>query len=202
MASSSVVPLISLWEDFLSNYPNGNVHAFASWILKQKKQKLLPRRKGRKKISLNGRTDNEMTDESRAMLLIYRLNRFIDIRAKPVIKEIGFAKPQEFAMLAEIYLLQKPNKNEVAKSMLIEVSTAVEISKRLVQRGLIKEISDPNDKRATRLVITEKGMKKLYESYTGLQGVHGSFLDCLNDTEKSELLRLLEELEKFQSGLV
>jgi len=125
----------------------------------------------------------------------------MEMRSKPVIKKIGFAKPHEYAMLAEIYLLHKPNKKEVAKKMLLETSTAVEITKRLVRRGFIKEISDLKDKRSTRLIITEKGMKKLYESYEGLENVHASFLDSLNKTERAELLRLLEQLEKFQSAL-
>ena len=201
MSVTSVVPLISLWEGFLSSHPNGNVQAFAQWILTKGNRNSTPAVKRKKLSSTASAKSGQMTDESKAMLLLYRLNKFIDLRSKPKIKEIGFAKPQEFAMLAEIYLLQKPNKKELAKQMLLEFSTAVEISKRLVQRGLVKEVWDPNDKRATLLAITEKGMKKLYESYKSLQDVHINFLGCFNDREKTELLKLLVQLEIFQSAL-
>jgi DNA-binding MarR family transcriptional regulator len=78
-----------------------------------------------------------------------------------------------------------PIRRKWLKKCLLENSTAVEISKRLVQRGLIKEVADPNDKRATRLVATDKG---------GLEKVHTNFLDCLNEKEKKELIRLLERV--------
>jgi len=200
MKSNSIIPVVSLWEEFLANHPTGNVQSFARWILGVKKDEP-DRTKKARKTAVSGAVSNEITGEGKVMLLIYRLHRFLEIRSKPVIKKIGFAKPHEYAMLAEIYLLKKPNKKEVAKKMLLESSTAVEITNRLVHRGLIKEISDPTDKRATRLIVTEKGMKKLYESYEGLENVHANFLECLNDVEKEELLRLLEELEKFQSDL-
>jgi DNA-binding MarR family transcriptional regulator len=198
---SSVIPIISLWEEFLLRHPSGDAHDFARWVLKRK-QESNSRASKRKTTATREEANSEMTAEGKVMLLIYRLHRFMEIRSKPVIKKIGFAKPHEFAMLAEIYLLQKPNKKEVANKMLLEISTAVEITKRLVQRGLIKEVSDPSDKRATRLVITEKGVKKLHESYEGLRNVHTNFLDCLDESEKKELLRLLQELEKFQSSFL
>ena len=200
--SSSVIPIISLWEEFSQRHPRGDALEFARWVLKRKQEKISRTGKRKKATATRDEANNEMTEEGRVMLLIYRLHRFMEIRSKPAIKKIGFAKPHEFAMLAEVYLLQRPNKKEVANKMLIEISTAVEITKRLVQRGLIKEVSDPNDKRATRLMITEKGMKKLYESYDGLHNVHANFLDCLDESEKRELLRLLEELEKFQASFL
>ena len=196
---SSVVPVISLWEEFSLKRPNGSVHEFASWVLAEKKKRISTGSKG---VSSQSSRGDDITPEGKVMLLIYRLHRFMEMRSKPVIQKIGFAKPHEFSMLAEIYLMRKPNKKELANKMLLEISTAVEITNRLVQRGLVKEVSDANDKRATRLVITEKGVKKLYDSYKGLENVHGNFLDCLNESQRSELLSLLEALEKFQSSLL
>jgi DNA-binding MarR family transcriptional regulator len=200
MKSNSIVPVVSLWEEFSAKHPAGNIQSFARWLLEEKQEKAV-RSKGSRKRDAPQEVSEEITYKGKAMLLIYRLHRFLEIRSKPAIKKIGFAKPHEFAMLAEIYLLKKPNKKEVAEKMLLESSTAVEISKRLVQRGLVKEISDAVDRRATRLVVTEKGMKKLHESYVGLENVHANFLDCLSEAEKAEMLRLLEELERFQSAL-
>jgi DNA-binding MarR family transcriptional regulator len=202
MTATSVVPLITLWEEFSQLNPSGDLQSFARWIIKEKQDSPVTTSAKKKKENFSKNDMNlELKEESKAMLLIYRLHRFMEIRSKPVIKKIGFAKPQEYAMLAEVCLLRNPNKKEVAKKMLLENSTAVEISKRLAQRGFIKEVADPNDKRATRLLVTDKGMKKLLESYEGLEKVHENFLDCLTEKEKKELIRLLEELEKFQSAL-
>src|SRR5262245_37088460 len=139
MKSNSIIPVVSLWEEFLANHPTGNVQSFATWILEEKKA-TPERAKRTKKAGAVSAVSNEITGEGKVMLLIYRLHRFLEIRSKPVIKKIGFAKPHEYAMLAEVYLLKRPNKKEVAKKMLLESSTAVEITNRLVHRGLIKQV--------------------------------------------------------------
>ncbi len=201
MPAASIVPLISLWEEYLQRHKNEDIQAFARWVIREKQSKTEPSSAEESKTE-GSRVYAEvrLQDTEKAMLFIYRLQRLMDMKSKPVIKGIGFAKPHEYAMLAEICLLNNPNKKEIAKKMLLESSTAVEISKRLVQRGFIKEIADPKDKRSTRLGVTNKGLKKLYESHAALENVRANFLDGLNEVERRDLVRLLEQLEKYQSG--
>lgn len=197
MMTNSAIPVITLWEEFLKQHKEGDVIAFAHWVLKRGNPDSTTV-KEENPVTLN-HSSTEMGDNEQAMLLIYRLHRLVEIKSKPIIKKIGFVKPLEYAMLAEIYLLKTPNKKEIAQRMLLENSTAVEITNRLVQQGLIKEIDDPNDKRSTRLSITDNGMKKLIESYAALERVHTNFLDCFSDKKKKELVKLLAELERYQS---
>jgi DNA-binding MarR family transcriptional regulator len=199
MPAASIVPLISLWEEYLQQHKNEDILAFARWVIKEKQTRMEPDSEELRTKGSQMYKDVELHDTEKAMLFIYRLQRFVEMNSKPLIKEIGFVNPNEYAMLAEICLLNSPNKKEIAKKMLLENSTAVEISKRLVQRGFIKEVADPKDKRSTRLGVTNKGLKKLYESHSVLGKVRANFLKALNDAERKDLIRLLEQLEKYHS---
>ncbi len=103
-------------------------------------------------------------------------------------------------MLVHIYLLKTPNKKELAQNMLLENSTAVEITNRILKKGLIKEIVDDKDKRSTRLGLTAEGEKKLFESYVYFKHLPSSFLSVLTDKEIASLVYLLEKVEKGQIG--
>lgn len=153
MLNHSIIPVISLWEEFIQRHKEGTVEDFARWIIKEKKNEK-PNKDSppQKKPKSGGKYSVNLNESAKALLLINRLHRLIQIKTKPIIKKAGFTKDHEYGMLTQIFLLNNPNKKELAKEMLLENSTAVEISNRLVKRGLIKEADDPNDKRSTRLV--------------------------------------------------
>lgn len=201
MAEISAVPVVTLWEEFVRQHKDGNLKDFGRWIIQQKEYDPEPSpTRLEKRTPLSKATGPvRMGDNEKAMYFIYRLQRMMEMKGKPAIKKIGFSKPQEYAMLAEVCLLGNPNKKEVAQKMLLENSTAVEISNRLVQYGYLRETTDPGDKRSTRLNVTDKGMKKLIESYVALEKVHSSFLDSLDESQKKEFVKLLAEVEAYHA---
>jgi DNA-binding MarR family transcriptional regulator len=111
---------------------------------------------------------------------------------------MGFTKDHEYNMLIQVYLLKTPNKKELAQNMLLENTTTVEITNRMLKRGLIKEIIDKEDKRSTRIGLTAEGEKKLYESYEYMKDLPATFLSDLINKEISELVYMLEKVEKRQ----
>lgn len=201
MSELSAVPIITLWEEFVRQHKDGNLKAFGRWVIQQKEYDPEPSsaKSGKKTILSKPAASPRMGDNETAMYFIYRIQRMMEMKSKPIIKKIGFSKPQEYAMLAEVCLLGNPNKKEVAQKMLLENSTAVEITNRLVQYGYIRETNDPNDKRSTRLSVTDKGMKKLIESHMDLVKIHSSFLDCLDEVQKKEFVKLLGEVEQYHA---
>jgi DNA-binding MarR family transcriptional regulator len=201
MKNASVLPVIALWEEFLQKNKNANVESFARWIIKEKTNEpghTTSKQPGQKKA---GAIDihEELNETAKALLLITRLHRILQKNTKPILKKIGFAKDHEYGVLIQIYLLNNPNKKEVANELLLENSTTVEMIKRLVKRGFIKEVVNTEDKRAMRLSLTEKGKQKLYESYAAMEKIYANFLVCLTDTQKKELVKLLDQVERFQS---
>jgi DNA-binding MarR family transcriptional regulator len=201
---TSVIPLISLWEEFSSTKKNATEREFAEWLLKNESignesglPDFVPSQK-------NGEEQTHMTgldDMAQVMVLIPRIHRYMQIRVKPIIKKLGFAKEQEYGMLTHIYLLKSPNKKELARQMLLETTTAVEISNRLLNKGFIKEIDDVNDKRSTRIGLTSEGEKILFDSYIYLRHLPASFLECLTADEVKQLLSLLKKVEEHQAAV-
>jgi DNA-binding MarR family transcriptional regulator len=188
--NASVIPLISLWEEFSTQNEKADLKKFAHWILQKEKDEVSENNKPEKK--------SELDDSAKAMLLISRLHRFMQMRSKPIIKKMGFTKDHEYNMLIQVYLLKTPNKKELAQNMLLENTTTVEITNRMLKKGLIKEMIDKEDKRSTRISLTAEGERKLYESYEYMKDLPATFLNDLTNEETSELVYILQKVEKRQ----
>jgi len=154
------------------------------------------------RATLQGDVTRNLADSSKALMYISRLHRYMQMASKPIIKKLGFGKDHEYLMLTYVYLLKEPNKKELARKMLLENSTTVEISNRLVKKGYVLETSDAEDKRATRLTLTEKGEHKLFESYPYMERSYAGFLNCLTPGEQAELVHLLERVEQYHYNAV
>jgi DNA-binding MarR family transcriptional regulator len=198
MDKTSVVPLITLWEEFLEKMDKGDLEQFVRWVLTEGKIKSAP---AKKKISFTSKNGTETIDENgKVLFLINRIDKFMQRNTKPVLKKLGFAREQEYSVLLQVNLIEQPNKKLIAEQLLMESTTTVEITNRLVRRGLIKESTDSTDKRATLLRITDKGQKIIHESFDLMRMAHHGVLDGLSVKEISQLVKLLEKIEKQQSG--
>jgi DNA-binding MarR family transcriptional regulator len=198
---ASVIPVIALWEEFLSKNDKAGVKEFARWILQKENDN-----KGGdaaspffKAIRTDKLTEETGFDDSaKAMLLISRLHRLLQMKSKPIIKKLGFTKDHEYNMITHIYLLKNPNKKELAEQMLLHNSTAVEITNRLIKKGIVMEVEDERDKRSTRIGLTPVGEQMLIDSYAHMQQLPLTFMNCLNTGEKKELVSLLQKVEEYQ----
>lgn len=197
----SVIPVIQLWEEFTKTKHKSSVEDFARWILengsngKQASSETAPEK-------LAGDIPTGPDESGQAALLVNRLQRMLQLMGKPLLKKIGFNKGQEYGMLVEIYLMGNPNKKELSKKMLMENSTGVEITRRLVKMGLIHEENDPEDKRSTRLSLTETGKKRLFDSYQSLGKIQEDFLRCLSMAERKQLVALLQQVEQYHAAKI
>ncbi len=78
-----------------------------------------------------------------------------------------------------------------------EKQSGIEIIKRLVRNGLINESPDPDDKRSTRISVSEKGKNVFLESMKDITIAAKIMSGKLNDTEKENLLETLKKLNTF-----
>ncbi|HEY6902074.1 MAG TPA: MarR family winged helix-turn-helix transcriptional regulator [Puia sp.] len=191
LSASSIIPLLSKWEEYLGTNPDGDITGFARWILASETQN------EKNPATLSPKIEMDAT--ARAAILIGRIHRILQFQSKPVAKELGFTKPMEFAMLVQTAIMQNPNKKELCQEMLIEGSTGVEITKRLATQGFIRVNIDSKDRRAARLSLTEKGKETLTAGYTKLSPIHTSFLDALEPEEKQQLVNLLARLNDYHT---
>ena len=162
LSASSVIPLLSKWEEYLSTNPDGDINGFARWVLTA--------------------TPASAPDPVKVIqipFLITHLYRDLQLRSKPIAKQLGLANSLELDMLVHIATLKDPIKKQVCQEMLIESSTGVEITKRLVAKGFIEEKADSNDRRAARLSLTVKGQQTVLQGYTQLAPIHSDILSTL-----------------------
>ena len=141
----------------------------------------------------------QLDNTAQSTLLISHLHRILGFQSKPVIKELGFAKDMEFAVLVQVTLMGRPNKKELCRQLLIENSTGVEITKRLAKKGLLLEEADEKDRRSARLSLTEKGTTLLRKGYQQLGAIHREFLNALRPEEQEQLVALLTRLDNEHS---
>jgi DNA-binding MarR family transcriptional regulator len=199
LPASSVIPLLSKWEEFLSVYPDGDITGFARWILATA-PKPAAKTGPSAPSSPEGPMKAGLDATAQSALLISRIHRILQFLSKPVAKELGFTKPMEFSMLVQTAIMNRPNKKQLCQEMLIEGSTGVEITKRLAAKGFIQEQPDGMDRRSVILSLTEKGRQTLLKGYTKLEAIHCGLLDGLQPEEKEQLVGLLTRLNDHNTS--
>jgi DNA-binding MarR family transcriptional regulator len=95
--------------------------------------------------------------------------------------------------------MDKPTKNSLSKENMVEFSTGRDVIRRLIDRKLLMEKSDPDDKRAMLLTLTSLGKKTLEKSYEQISESFTDFLGDLNSKEQSQLVALLDKMSSFQA---
>jgi len=208
------MPLLSKWEEYLNQSPDGDITGFAHWVLTE----AAPTGKSPAPTTESPtpptspattqptttqptppETPSNLDSTAQSLLLISRLHRIVQFRSKPIVKYLGFTKPQEFSILVQTAIMNNPNKKQLCHEMLIEGSTGVEITRRLTAKGFLKERPDVNDRRSALLSLTEKGKQTLLQGYTKLSPIHSEFLSTLNEAEKRQLVSMLARLNEYHT---
>ncbi len=190
MKNNSVIPLLEKWEIFTRENPHKDIYAFARWLLAESKaEPVVP------VVSLEKNLENA----SRAAIQITRLQRYLALYIRPVVKGLGFTKEHEYNFLYQVGRMSRPNKNELSRENMVEFSTGRDIIRRLISRKLILENEDPEDKRASILLLTPKGRKILEKSYGQIAESFTDFLGDLSLKEQKQLIQLLSKINHYQA---
>jgi len=208
----SVIPLLSAWEKYTNENPDGDLPGFAKWVLAahspatgspapqpEPATNKVPDNTAPTSQAPAGMPVANQADPGQAPGLIARNHDILRLLSKPVIKDLGLTKDVEFSAIALVAIMDHPNKKALCRELLIENSTGVEITRRLAQKGLIAEKPNPEDRRSALLSVTDKGRKTLEKGYHRLSPIHNSFLDALDDIEKRTLTTLLNRINRFHS---
>jgi len=146
-----------------------------------------------------GKSDFSLTEhqmEGHIGAMMGRMTRFAKFYAKKAFEELPVQTIEEFGCLAGIKELGNPTKSELVAMMLTEMTTGVEMIRRLVNAGLVTETPDPNDKRAKRLALTTEGEKILFQSFMAMGKVGRAGFSFLTLAEKMQLFNILSKLNR------
>lgn len=118
----------------------------------------------------------------------------------------GLAEFPELANEEFTYLYRLKDEPFLTKIQLIEKNghekqTGTQIIKRLLEAGFLEEKNDEEDKRSKRLNLTTKGEEIFHASVSNVNITSKILSGKLNDSEKSEFLKILKKLNEFHSHI-
>lgn len=199
-----IMLLINKWKDFRELDKDGDIKMFANWILNENKSAYYETEQEDFIVTQVEKMEEKNTIPdlaNRGVIgnLLGRMNLFVKNYAKQPFLEIGFKSLEEFRLLQMIDRSENINKSELRNESLMEFSTVVDILKRLSQKGLIIQIKDPNDQRASLLQTTDKGKNQLITIYKTLAGIKPNVAGDLTMKEQETLINLLLKLNHFHT---
>ncbi|WP_226388865.1 MarR family winged helix-turn-helix transcriptional regulator [Penaeicola halotolerans] len=185
---TSYLPLIEKWEEYLSLNAEGNLADFGKWLVERESSKQ----------SYAIEHQSTANKDAVAGYLIARLYKFIRLYSKELLHEINIHSLDDFGFLSTIDRIPGIQKKVLCEINLIELSTGYDIIKRLQKEGWIIEDTDPNDKRAKTLMLSESGKLKVREAYMKLDSIN-EVLIGMDASAKSDMIQQLSKLNQAHS---
>ncbi|QNL48207.1 MarR family transcriptional regulator [Olivibacter sp. SDN3] len=179
-----IVELITEWDTYASAHSEVNVEEFCKYYL-AKKEAL-------EKRNLFAGMLPPDTDSVLAKLL-GRIAAIYGTYSKMALRDK--LELDAFYFLNSIYHRRESQKKDIIQFHFVEQSTGMDILRRLLLAGYIKEREDPADKRAKLVSITTKGEKLLLEVYQLLLKPTLLMFRPIPDSEKQLLIDMLSPLE-------
>jgi DNA-binding MarR family transcriptional regulator len=188
MDKQSAVPLMIEWERYCDEHPQGNLREFASWLLNT-----LDPIRATPLLSVAFQQD----DDFLSWFYMSRLNRFVRFYAKSIMAEHSFSGPDEFLFLSMIHYMDRPTKKEVCLANAVELTTGVDILRRLIKRGLILEATDERDARSKRLSLTDSGRTMVQVVGKQLEQIPHNVLADLPEADRRQFMQTLQYLNNY-----
>jgi len=133
--------------------------------------------------------------------LLTNLNRFAKHYMKKAFADMDIKTIDEFGFLASLLRQKSLTKNELINQHLLETSSGSEILKRLIKNGLVKEIPDKNDKRAKRVLLTDKGTATIFGSFDEMHKISEIIIGNLTEEELKQALGIFNKLTYFHQHI-
>lgn len=194
----SYKPLIHKWEAFLETNQGYSLEDFARYILKQNETlEEESNRKGSDSREKNYEYPYLTAEAGRA---IFRLYKFSKMYSKPIMMGVGLNSFDEFTILTTLLEKKEATKKLLIEENLIELTTGMDMLKRMLKQDLLKERINPQDKREKLVSMSENGQRVLFSILKGFQSME-DVLGDLNKEEREQTIQYLERLDKYHSSL-
>ena len=197
MKFTFIKEIISLAEKFYSqnqeHFYTNDINGFKSWITDTELNKRTT--ESPEQIWLG--KEYGRSPESVISTLLVHLNRYAKTYSKSAIAGSDFKTQDEFSYLINLKAFGSMTKMELIKKNIQDKSSGILIINRLINQGWIKQSDSKEDKRSKVLNITEAGKSALENQMEKIRNATRIVSGNLNQSEKIELIRILDKLEKF-----
>ena len=102
----------------------------------------------------------------------------------------------EFSVLEVLYFKEKQTIQQIGKSILISSGSMTYVIDKLEQKGFIKRIDCPDDRRVIHVVLTENGMNLMEKVMPKHRELIHSMFEDLTDDESHTMVKLLKKVSK------
>lgn len=193
--------VIQLVEDFDSDNKeqiySSDIEGFKNWITDEK---ISNDHHKDDEPSWDGK-ENGRSPESVISTLFVHLNRYAKTYSKSAIADSDFHTQDEFSYLINLQAYGSMTKMELIKKNIQDKSSGMMIINRLIKQGWIEQSDSDSDKRAKVLRITENGKLALENQMDKIRKASNIVSGNLNHSEKMELIRILDKLDKFHQPI-
>lgn len=202
----NISELVLLYDEFCAANTYANWADFGKW-LQQKYEPVRSMKEHLKTGAAGENIDARMNETDTAIgILLGLLNKFAKHYSKAVMEKLPIKTSDEFGYLAHLSTHESLSKTELIHRMMDGKTTGMEIIRRLVNLGLIKETDNKNDKRSKLLELTAKGRKVIGEAYHQMAKVSRAVVGNLTAEEKKQLHHLLNRLmvyhQENEAGII
>lgn len=138
---------------------------------------------------------SDTTFNAKVLQLVFGLSRSMKKEFHPdaAQKEVDLSMIQVQA-LKEISMSDKCAMSDIANQLCIALPTATVLVNKLVTLGLVRRAVEKKDRRITCLTLTPMGKEKI-DKIVAIKIAHaGKIINLLDDKDKKDLLRILENL--------
>lgn len=189
----SVIDLVEEFEieNSLENIYPDDIEGFKRWInVKYNSQEMdnEPYWEGKE----NGRSA-----ESVISTLIVHMNRYAKSYSKSAIYGSDFSSQEDFIYLINLKAFGEMTKMDLIKKNVHEKPAGMQIINRLISQGWVNQTDSEIDKRSKVLKISIKGLNVLENQMDRIRKATEIVTGDLNHSEKMELIKLLNKLNKF-----
>jgi DNA-binding MarR family transcriptional regulator len=126
---------------------------------------------------------------------LQRVSRIARQLGKKTLAGSPLSSIEEFTVINTVYNRQPISKSELNRIVVLEATTSTQLTRRLVQAGLLLESQDLNDRRSWLLSLTEAGEALRHATFAALEPEIRFKFKSLTPEEQRQLLTLLRKMD-------
>lgn len=190
---NKTVHLVNLWGEFEAKHPDAEIEDFCRYYLTATREK---ENAGKLFNGMMPPTDNIILSK-----LIQRLATFQQTYANASLDGIAIKQLEEFLILNTVSILKEGKKTEIIHTVLMELSTGLNILSNLLKQEFITEEEDKIDKRSKRVKITPKGEAVLQDCYRQMRKANAFMFQHMAQEDILLTIQLLKNADIRHSAL-
>lgn len=137
--------------------------------------------------------NDSITKSLKLFIVLSRAYKAINEHVNKIIQANGL-NPTEFAVLELLYHKGDQPMQQIGGKILLASGSITYVVDKLEQKGLLRRIACPKDRRVTYAQITEEGKKFIHDIFPEHAAQIDRLMSSLTDSEKSEAIDLLKKL--------